>query len=356
MTSGLRSLLLAAASTAAFAGGAAAQNLTMAVGAPVTSIDPHYHNLSPNNALAAHIFENLTETDSRARLTPGLAESWRAVDDTTWEFKLRPGVKFHNGSDFTAEDVAFTIARAGNVPNSPSSFGIYTRSIAEVQVVDPHTVRLRTRSTYPLLAIDLSNVAILDKQTHENAATEDYNSGKVAFGTGPYRFVRYVPGDRVELERNDAYWGDKEPWQRVNYRIIVNNAGRTAALLAGDVDFIDQVPTTDIAQLKQDSRVSVSEVVGLRIIFLALDHSRTDATPFVAGPNGETRMETDEPIRWETDFGAAELSHLNLYDRTVEGLKLLDVPGGTVQYHPEAGPGPHDARYLFDRALEMAAG
>jgi carbamoyl-phosphate synthase small subunit len=74
----------------------------------------------------------------------------------------------------------------------------------------------------------------------------------------------------------------------------------------------------------------------------------------VAGPNGETRMETDEPIRWETDFGAAELSHLNLYDRTVEGLRLLDVAGGTVQYHPEAGPGPHDARYLFDRFLELA--
>jgi carbamoyl-phosphate synthase small subunit len=76
----------------------------------------------------------------------------------------------------------------------------------------------------------------------------------------------------------------------------------------------------------------------------------------VAGPDGEQRMETDEPIRWETDFGAAELSHLNLYDRTVEGLSLLDVPGGTVQYHPEAGPGPHDARHLFDRFLELAEG
>ena len=74
----------------------------------------------------------------------------------------------------------------------------------------------------------------------------------------------------------------------------------------------------------------------------------------VAGPNGDMRMETDEPIRWETDFGAAELSHINLSDRTVEGLRLLDVPGGTVQYHPEAGPGPHDARYLFDRFLELA--
>jgi len=75
----------------------------------------------------------------------------------------------------------------------------------------------------------------------------------------------------------------------------------------------------------------------------------------VQGPAGETKIEADEPVRWETEFGAAELSHLNLYDRTVEGLVLRDVPGATVQYHPEAGPGPHDARYLFDRFVELAA-
>jgi carbamoyl-phosphate synthase small subunit len=75
----------------------------------------------------------------------------------------------------------------------------------------------------------------------------------------------------------------------------------------------------------------------------------------VQGPGGEARIEGDEPVRWETEFGAAELSHLNLYDRTVEGLVLRDVPGATVQYHPEAGPGPHDARYLFDRFVELAA-
>jgi carbamoyl-phosphate synthase small subunit len=74
----------------------------------------------------------------------------------------------------------------------------------------------------------------------------------------------------------------------------------------------------------------------------------------VRPPDGGERIDGDEPVRWETDFGAAELSHLNLYDRTVEGLVLRDVPGATVQYHPEAGPGPHDARYLFDRFLEMA--
>ena len=74
----------------------------------------------------------------------------------------------------------------------------------------------------------------------------------------------------------------------------------------------------------------------------------------VSGPGGETTIEGDEPVRWSTDFGEAELSHLNLYDRTVEGLVLKDVPGCTVQYHPEAGPGPHDARHLFDRFLELA--
>ena len=74
----------------------------------------------------------------------------------------------------------------------------------------------------------------------------------------------------------------------------------------------------------------------------------------VSGPNGQEKLETDEPLRWKTDFGEAELSHINLYDRTVEGLVLKDVPGCTVQYHPEAGPGPHDARHLFDRFLEMA--
>ncbi|MHB8532196.1 MAG: glutamine-hydrolyzing carbamoyl-phosphate synthase small subunit [Solirubrobacteraceae bacterium] len=73
------------------------------------------------------------------------------------------------------------------------------------------------------------------------------------------------------------------------------------------------------------------------------------------GPGGARTIDTDEPVRWETDFGAASLSHVNLYDRTVEGLELLDVPGGTVQYHPEAGPGPHDSLYLFDRFLERIA-
>ena len=93
----------------------------------------------------------------------------------------------------------------------------------------------------------------------------------------------------------------------------------------------------------------VKELAGGRIDITSQNHGFA-----VQGPGGEPRIEADEPVRWETDFGAAELTHLNLYDRTVEGLALRDVPGATVQYHPEAGPGPHDARHLFDSFLELA--
>ena len=267
---------------------ARAGDLRVAVGAPVTSIDPHFHNLSPNNALAEQIFDGLFGTDAQARVVPELAASWKLVADDCWEITLKPGVTFHNGSDFTAEDVAFTLARAGNVPNSPSSFGIYTRAVTGVEIVDALTIRLRTNGIYPLLPVDLAQVVMLDKQTHENATTEDFNSGRVAFGTGPFRFVRYAPGDRVELERNDTYHGEKPAWTRVSNRIIVNDAARTAALLAGDVDFIDQVATSDIERLRRDSRVQLSEVVGLRIIYLGLDRMRSDAgTPFITDAQGK---------------------------------------------------------------------
>src|SRR5512134_974695 len=108
-----------------------AQQISIGLGGDVTSIDPHYHNLTPNNNIADHIFGTLIHKDEKQRLKPGLAESWRPVDDLTWEFKLRKGVKFHDGSDFTAEDVAFSIDRPGKVSNNPATTKIYTKQVTE---------------------------------------------------------------------------------------------------------------------------------------------------------------------------------------------------------------------------------
>jgi peptide/nickel transport system substrate-binding protein len=284
----MKSAAVAAAFSALLAPGAVgAQTLNLAVGAPVTSLDPHYHALSPNYAVADMLFDSLTAFDAQARVQARLALSWQPVAENVWEFKLRPGVKFHNGNDFTAEDVAFTIARVPTVPNSPSSYGIYTRAIQRVEVVDPLTVRFHTNGAYPLLPVDLAQIQMLDSETHANPLTEEFNSGKLAIGTGPFRVLSHRQGERIEYARNDSYFGDRPHWQRVNYRMITNDAARTAALLSGDVDFIDQVPTSDIAKLRGDQRVQLSEADGLRLIFLALDHSRETSSPFTTDNDGK---------------------------------------------------------------------
>ena len=204
---------------AAFALPAAGQTLRVAVSSPVTSIDPHYHNLAPNISLSTQIFNRLIEMDEHARLVPGLAASWKLVAPDTWELKLRDA-KFQNGNAFVADDVVFTMDRIPKVPNSPSNFAAYTKPVTSTEVVDPHTIRLHTKGVFPLLPIYLAQFFIINRKTDEGMATEDFNSGKAAIGTGPFRFVSFKPGDRVELERNDSYWGPKPVWQKVTYRFI----------------------------------------------------------------------------------------------------------------------------------------
>ncbi|WP_291830614.1 ABC transporter substrate-binding protein, partial [Bosea sp. (in: a-proteobacteria)] len=211
---------------------AGAQTLTLGSAAPVTTIDPHFHNVGPNNALTMHIFDRLVERDGRARPRPSLAESWRVVSERVWEFKLRPNVTWHDGRPFTADDVVFTFSRVPNVANSPGGFQGFLRAIERVEVVDPLTLRLHTRAPHPLMPLDLASVSIISRHAAEGAATEDFNSGRAAIGTGPYRLVSYRSGDRIEMTRNDAYFGGAEPWARVSYRIVNNDAARTAALLA----------------------------------------------------------------------------------------------------------------------------
>ena len=149
----------------AMPGHAMAQTLTIGVGAAPTSADPHYSVLTPNVSLASHSYDALINRDATSKPVPGLALAWKMLDDTTWEFKLHPGVKFHNGDDFTAADVAHTIARVPKVVNSPGGFGIYTRTFTDVIVVDPHTVRLKTAAVYPLAPVDLREVKIISRAT-----------------------------------------------------------------------------------------------------------------------------------------------------------------------------------------------
>ncbi len=281
---------LAAAAMAvsiALPGVAQAETLTMGMASEPSSIDPHYHNLGPNNALRRHMFESLVDQDEKQNLGPALAESWKPTGETTWEFKLRKGVKFHDGSDFTAKDVIFSACRIPNVPNSPSNFVSFTKAIKNFEMPDAHTLIVHTENATPLLPTYFANWGILSakasgvtgdiKYDKENCglttfpATADFNKGSAAIGTGPYTFGEFVKGDRLVLKRNDAYWGDKAQWDSVVMKPISNATARMAALLSGDVDFIDAPPTQDLEKLKSNAKFELSQGLSNRVIYLHMD-------------------------------------------------------------------------------------
>jgi len=263
-----------------------AQELKIAMAADVTTVDPHFFNLFPNNNIAEHIFDKLVQMDPDSKMIPGLATSWKTVDPQTWEFKLRKGVKFHDGSELTAEDVVFSIDRVPLVPNSPGPFSAYTKAIVSKQIVDPYTIRFKYATPYPLAPNDLSTIYIVSKKVATGATTEDFNSGKAAIGSGRYKLVKYVNGDRVDLVRNDAYWGDKPGYEKVTFKIIKNESARVAALLSGDVDAIEQPPTADFARIKADPKFTVTSKISHRVIYFNFDHLDRQS-PFITGKDGK---------------------------------------------------------------------
>src|SRR4051812_31073895 len=252
----IRRLLITALLALTALAPARAAELVIALGADVTSIDPHSNNAAPNNSIAEQIFNKLIENDAKQIQKPGLAESWRTIDDLTWEFKLRRGVKFHDGSDFTAADVAYSIERPGII-NTPGGFTIFTRSIVEKIIVDPYTIRLKTAAPYPNLPIDMAGLIIVSARAARGATNADFDFGKATIGTGPGEFVRYAKGDRIELVRNENYWGPKPPWDKVTFRLITSDPSRVAALLSGDVQLIEAVPPADYANLKNNKDITI---------------------------------------------------------------------------------------------------
>ncbi len=248
--------ILAAALAATLALPAAAQTLSIGIQNEPNTMDPQWHLLGNNTAAMRNMYNTLVGRDVNLQDVPSLALSWTVVDETTWEFKLRPGVTFHDGSPFTAEDVKFTIARIPTLQGNPSAYSVYTSQIKEVVVVDPLTVRFVTNGAAPLLPTNLSNVFMMSGAKGPQP-TADFNSGKAANGTGPYKLVSWSPGTPQMLVRNDAYWGPKPDWASVKIAPIPRDPARVAALLAGDVDFINRVPIADVARLKGDAKMKL---------------------------------------------------------------------------------------------------
>lgn len=346
----LRAALLAA--TLAVAPASAQETLRIGVEAGPTSLDPHFASLITNIAFARHVFQPLMEQDHRQALRPAIATAMRVVDATTWEVTLDPRARFHDGQPVTAEDVAFTIARAGDVPNSPSSFRYATRPIAAVEAVDAMTLRIRTHQPTPLLPNFLALVMIVSKRHGEGAATADYNAGRAMIGTGPFRHVSWQPGSPVVMERNADFRGAAPAFPRVEFRPIANAGARVAALQAGDVDLIEIVPPDHFARFRQDARFAVAESPSNRLIFLTLDSDRADS-PHVRGKDGSRIANPLRDARVRRALSLA-INRDALVSRVLQGQALAagDLgPPGYFGTSPEMTPPPFD----LDQARRLLA-
>lgn len=266
-----------------------AADLTIATKNGPASMDPHFTATSANAEATKHVFDTLLKSGNNLEILPSLAETWTAIDDTTWEFKLRAGVKFHDGSELTAEDVKFSIERIPNV-TGPNPSTIYVRRVAGVEVVDALTLRVKTHGPAPTLPNDfvrlfvVSAKAAADYSTKDTAA-EGFNSGKATIGTGPYKFVQWAPTQDLILEKFDDYWGGAQPWDRVIRKEIPNDAARVAQLKAGQVDLISKVPSTDLAAIESDSKLAIIKSESVYIPYLEFDFREN--SPLVFDKSGK---------------------------------------------------------------------
>jgi peptide/nickel transport system substrate-binding protein len=266
---------------------ALAQTLTIGTRAGPESVDPHYTASGTHAEALKHVFDTLVWSGDKLQIEPRLAESWKPLNDTTWEFKLRKGVKFHDGSDFTAEDVKFSIERIPIV-SGPNPTMIYVRRVKETKIVDPHTIHIVTDGPSPTLPNDFIRLFIVSSKaaaglTKDNA-NEAFNTGKAAVGTGPYKYVSWTPKDSFIVERFDGYWGEKQPWQRVVRKEIPNDAGRVAQLRAGQVDMIVRTPAADVPTLERDPNLQV--VKGETVYVFYIEFDQRDKPPQISSKDG----------------------------------------------------------------------
>ena len=279
----IRSTTLALAAALAMAAWpATAADLRIGFHAEVTSADPHVHVVQNRNVWM-HVYEPLVRQDPLLRATPGLARGWRSVDPTTWVFTLRPNVVFHDGSPMTAEDVKFSIDRARNMPGA-RTLRAYLKDIESVNVVDPMTIQVKTAGPSPALPDNLSLVVVLPRSIGK-ADEDTFSHGKIAIGTGPYKFGEWVRGQRVVLTRNDKYWGEREPWDKVSFEFIPKEPARATALLTGAVDIINGASNSVIEALKRNPSIEQAATVSYMLNYLFLDQRPT--TPLVTDAAGK---------------------------------------------------------------------
>jgi peptide/nickel transport system substrate-binding protein len=277
----LNALLAAAAlatSALAVSVPASANTLRWAAQNDILTMDPHSQNHATTNAILMHAYEGLTRYSANREVEPGLATKWTYVSPTQVRFELRKGVKFHDGTPFTADDVIFSFER---IKQPQGTMQIYVTGIAEIKKIDEHTVDFILSAPNPILLRNIIDFRIMSKawaDKNNTAKVQDYKAKEENFasrnvmGTGPYKITGWTPDQRVTMSVNKDWWGKLDGnVTEVIYTPIKSDATRVAALLSGDVDLLTDLPTQDVARLRADSKLKILDGPEVRTIYLAPD-------------------------------------------------------------------------------------
>ena len=274
----LKNLLAGAALAAALTLPTQATTLHWAAQNDILTLDPHSQNHATTNAILMHSYEGLTRYGPNYQVEPALATKWTAISPTQVRFELRRGVKFHDGSPFSADDVVFSF---GRIKQPQGTMQIYVTGISEVKKVDDYTVDLMLSGPNPILLRNIIDFRIMSKAwaeknrtttTQDYKAKEDNYASRNVNGTGSYHITGWQPDQRVTMVLNTEWW-DKPAGNvtEVVYTPIKSDPTRVAALLSGDVDLLTDLPTQDVARLRGDPKLKILDGGEVRTIYLAPD-------------------------------------------------------------------------------------
>ncbi|MFY7865729.1 ABC transporter substrate-binding protein [Roseateles sp.] len=333
---------------------ACAQTLRWASQGDPQTMDPHSQNESMTNMVNGQVYERLTRRDRQLNIVPGLASEWTQVSPLVWRFKLRPGVKFHDGQPFTADDVVFSIQRAA----SPTSqIAVYANAVGTPHKIDDLTVEFRLGTFNPIFLQHLDTLWIMSKswaEKHRVTRPLDYKNKEESFtsmnanGTGPYILVNRQPGVKTSFKRNPAWWNKFEGnVQEVVFTPIGNDATRLAALVSGEIDFVLDPAPRDVPRLRKTSGVKIIDGPENRVIFIGMDQAR-DKLLYgqVPGPLADKNPFKDVRVR-RALYQAVDVEAMRV--KLMNGLSLptgSPTPSAIASYNDAA----LEARYPFDIA------
>lgn len=343
-----RAVLLAALTCLGMAGGPASAETVVRWAAPEPAVtwDPHGADVNQTTNGQTQVYERLLHIGSRLDVRPGLAVSWQLAAPDLWRFELRPGVRFHDGSPLTVEDVVFSLERARG---PTSEFKQQLSGVTEVRAAGPLTLEVRTRQPDPSLPISLRVVGIMSARwarEHGVADATPYHrdagtyARDHAMGTGPFRLEAAEAGGAAVLVRNPHWWGLKEwphPIDRIDWMPVPNGQERAAALLRGEVDFAQSLPPEDVGRLRAATDILLTEVPEMRVYYLGF-HQGLEEVP---GSNVKGR----NPFR-DRRVREAVYRAINAGELIARAEAGLAVPAGML-----SAPGTNGWSEELDRRL-----